>query len=89
MTKNWLPAESGAMVRAMERTPVACASSGLGRELARQIEDVFPDIACYWLIARREDRLEGAMVRAMERTPVACFKSFWAKPLEANSPLIS
>ena len=40
----------------MKTAIITGASSGLGRELARQIEDVFPDIACYWLIARREDR---------------------------------
>ena len=41
----------------MKTAIITGASSGLGRELARQIEDVFPDIAGYWLIARREDRL--------------------------------
>ena len=29
---------------------------GLGREFARQLTDVFPEIECCWLIARREDR---------------------------------
>jgi len=42
----------------MKTAIITGASSVLGRELARQIEDVFPDIECYWLIARREDRLE-------------------------------
>ena len=37
----------------MKTAIITGASSGLGRELARQIEDVFPDIACYWLIAGR------------------------------------
>ena len=43
----------------MKTAIITGASSGLGRELARQIEDVFPDIERYWLIARREDRLES------------------------------
>ena len=46
----------------MKTAIITGASSGLGRELARQIEDVFPDIACYWLIARREDRLESLAI---------------------------
>lgn len=41
----------------MKTAIITGASSGLGRELTRQIEDVFPDIECYWLIARRADRL--------------------------------
>jgi len=36
---------------------VTGASSGLGREFARQIADEFPEVECFWLIARREDRL--------------------------------
>ena len=46
----------------MKTAIITGASSGLGRELARQIEDVFPDIERYWLIARREDRLESLAI---------------------------
>ena len=46
----------------MKTAIITGASSGLGWELARQIEDVFPDIECYWLIARREDRLESLAI---------------------------
>ena len=46
----------------MKTAIITGASSGLGRELARQIEDVFPDIECYWLIARRETRLESLSI---------------------------
>ena len=42
----------------MKTAIVTGASSGLGREFVRQIADVFPEIECYWLIARRADRLE-------------------------------
>ena len=37
---------------------VTGASSGLGREIVRQIEAVFPEIERYWLIARRQNRLK-------------------------------
>lgn len=41
----------------MKTAIVTGASSGLGREFVRQIADVFPEIECYWLIARRTERL--------------------------------
>jgi len=34
------------------------ASSGLGREFARQLAEVFPEVECCWLIARRTNRLQ-------------------------------
>lgn len=37
---------------------VTGASSGLGRELARQIAAEYPEIEQLWLVARRRDRLE-------------------------------
>lgn len=46
----------------MKTAIITGASSGLGRELARQLEDVFPDIECYWLIARRADQLENLAI---------------------------
>lgn len=46
----------------MKTAIITGASSGLGRELARQIEDVFPEIECYWLIARREEQLESLAI---------------------------
>ena len=46
----------------MKTAIITGASSGLGRELARQIEDIFPDIECYWLISRRADRLESLAI---------------------------
>ena len=42
----------------MKTAIITGASSGLGREFVRQIADVFPEIECYWLIARRSERLE-------------------------------
>lgn len=42
----------------MRTAIVTGASSGLGREFVRQMAEVFPEIECYWLIARRADRLQ-------------------------------
>ena len=54
----------------MKTAIITGASSGLGRELARQIEDVFPDIECYWLISRRADRLESLSISLPGKTTV-------------------
>ena len=54
----------------MKTAIVTGASSGLGRELARQIEDIFPDIECYWLIARREEQLESLAISLPGKTTV-------------------
>ena len=37
---------------------VTGASSGLGREIVRQMEAVFPELEQYWLIARRQNQLK-------------------------------
>ena len=42
----------------MKTAIITGASAGLGREIARQLTDVFPEIQRCWLIARREDQLE-------------------------------
>ena len=42
----------------MKTAIITGASSGLGREFVRQTADVFPEIECYWLIARRREKLE-------------------------------
>ena len=42
----------------MRTAIVTGASTGLGREFVRQLADVFPEIECYWLIARRIERLQ-------------------------------
>lgn len=56
----------------MKTAIVTGASSGLGREFVRQIEQVFPEIECYWLIARRGDRLEE-MAKTLTGKTVVCF----------------
>ena len=35
----------------MRTAIITGASSGLGREFVRQLEDVFPDVECYWLLS--------------------------------------
>jgi len=42
----------------MRTAIITGASTGLGREFVRQLADVFPEMECYWLIARRADRLQ-------------------------------
>ena len=41
----------------MKTAIITGASTGLGLEFVRQLADVFPEVECYWLIARRADRL--------------------------------
>ena len=55
----------------MKTAIITGASSGLGREFVRQLADVFPDIDCYWLIARRQDRLEE-MAEGLPDKTVEC-----------------
>lgn len=43
----------------MKTAIITGASSGLGTEFVRQLKAQFPDIDCYWLIARRADRLQA------------------------------
>ena len=42
----------------MKTAVITGASSGLGVELALAAAEKFPDIECFWLIARRTDRLQ-------------------------------
>ena len=55
----------------MKTAIITGASSGLGREFARLLTDIFPEIECCWLIARREDRLEE-IAREMVGVETVC-----------------
>ena len=55
----------------MKTAIVTGASTGLGREFVRQLADVFPEVECYWLIARRADRLEE-LAKSLPDKQVEC-----------------
>lgn len=55
----------------MKTAIITGASSGLGREFVRQIADVFPEVECCWLVARRADRLEE-LAAGLEGRSVVC-----------------
>ena len=42
----------------MKTAIITGASAGLGTEFFRQAAEVFPEIECFWLIARRREKLE-------------------------------
>lgn len=78
----------------MKTAVITGASAGLGAEFVRQLADVYPEVECYWLIARRLDRLE-ALAATLPGKEVACisldlcdpasFDVYQAK-LEAEKP---
>lgn len=69
--------EEGSM---MKTAIITGASSGLGREFVRQLAGFFPEISCYWLIARRADRLEELKEDLPDKT-VVCM------PLDLCDPM--
>lgn len=64
----------------MNTAIITGASAGLGREIVRQIKDVFPEIESYWLIARRPDRL-AELAEALPDREVVCL------PLDLCDPM--
>lgn len=52
----------------MRTAVITGASSGLGVEFALAAEKKFPDIECFWLIARRTDRLQETAGRLGRKT---------------------
>lgn len=54
----------------MKTAIITGASAGLGQEIVRQLGDMFPEIECYWLIARRADRLESLAISLPGKTTV-------------------
>ena len=78
----------------MKTAVITGASAGLGVEFVRQLADVYPEVECYWLIARRLDRLEALAAtvsgKQMECLPLdlcdpASFDAYQAK-LESEKP---
>ena len=82
----------------MKTAIITGASSGLGKEFARQVRDVFPEIQCLWLIARRADRLQalsaalpGVVVKpwiSPRQTPAASSPRF-SRPSSLRFPFSS
>jgi len=64
----------------MKTAIITGASAGIGREFVRQIGDVFPEVECYWLIARRVEKLEE-MAQTLEGKTVVCL------PLDLCDPM--
>ena len=54
----------------MKTAIITGASAGLGTEFFRQAAEVFPEIECFWLIARRKERLEQMAADCKERQVV-------------------
>ena len=71
----------------MKTAIVTGASSGLGREFVRQIEEVFPEIECYWLIARRGDRLEE-MAKTLAGKSVVCLGNVGQTELASQTRMV-
>ena len=61
---------------------VTGASSGLGREFARQLVAEFPEVEQLWLIARRKDKLED--VAASLPRPALCLGLDLCDPMVAG-----
>ncbi len=64
----------------MKTAIITGASSGLGREIVRQIADVFPEVESYWLIARRIGCLD-ALAEDLTGKTTACL------PLDLCDPM--
>ena len=64
----------------MKTAIITGASAGLGTEFFRQAAEVFPEIECFWLIARRRERLEQMAADCTERQ-VVCL------PLDLCDPM--
>lgn len=55
----------------MKTTIITGASAGLGLEFVRQIKDHFPEIECYWLLARNPGREPLPEIPGVELKPMA------------------
>lgn len=55
----------------MRTAIITGASAGLGLEYIRQIRDHFPQITCYWLVARHPQRRELPEIPGVKLQPVA------------------
>jgi len=66
------------------------ASSGLGREFALRTVTEFPDIDCFWLVARREDKLaELAAEIPDKKVACVCIDLLTEEGMDAYKELLS
>ena len=81
----------------MKTAIITGASTGLGLEFVRRLEDTFPEVERVWLIARNQTRLEEAASLLQKAEPVifpldlcdeASFDAFAAK-LKEEAPEVS
>ena len=79
----------------MKTAIITGASTGVGLEFVQQIRNVFPEITEYWVIARRQDRLQaiavpGVTMKAlpMDLTDPDAIPALKAQ-LEASKPNVS
>ncbi len=75
----------------MKTAIITGASAGLGQEFVRQLADVFPEVECYWLIARRVDRLQE-VADALPGKQVECLSMDLCDPMsfmELQEKLVS
>lgn len=81
----------------MKTAIITGASSGLGREIVRQLSEVFPEIGSCWLVARRRERLEE-VAQSLRHMTVECLDLDLCSPvsfevlrarLEAEKPEVA
>ena len=68
----------------MKTAIITGASAGLGREFALQTLQQFPDIECFWLVARRAERLE-ALAKELAPKTVKCLALDLCKEEDLNN----
>lgn len=68
----------------MKTAIITGASSGLGREFVRQVADVFPEIECVWLIARRRERLDE-LAQSLPDMTVQCLALDLCDPMSFSA----
>ena len=68
----------------MKTAIITGASSGLGREFVRQLPEVFPEVECVWLVARRKDRLEE-IAQSLPALTVECLALDLCDPMSFSA----
>lgn len=69
----------------MKTAIITGASSGLGAEFVRQAAEAFPEIECFWLIARRRDRLESLAAAVPAERQAECLELDLCDPMSCTA----